>query len=202
MPKRDPRIDAYIIKSADFAVAILQHLRVLVHVACPEAAETMKWSFPHFMYRDEMLCSMASFKQHCSFGFWKAALMKDAALLLDNRKEAMGSIGRITSIKDIPPDKKIIGWIKEAMKLNDASVKVPKAKPVGLVNLVIPAFFSAALAKNKKALAAFEKFSPSQKKEYAEWLTEAKTVPTREKRMVQALEWIAEGKIRNWKYVR
>jgi uncharacterized protein YdeI (YjbR/CyaY-like superfamily) len=183
-------------------VPILQHLRVLVHVACPEAEETMKWSFPHFMYRGEMLCSMASFKQHCSFGFWKAALMKDAVLLLDNRKEAMGSTGRITSLKELPPDKKIIGWIKEAMKLNDAGIKVPKAKPVGPVKLVIPAFFSAALAKNKKALAAFEKFSPSQRKEYAEWLTEAKTVPTREKRMAQALEWIAEGKIRNWKYVR
>ncbi len=202
MPKQDPRIDAYMLKSADFALPILQHLRSLVHAACPEAEETMKWSFPHFMYKDEILCSMASFKQHCAFGFWKTALMKDAAELLGNRQHGMGSIGKIGSLKDLPADKRIIGWIKEAMKLNDAGVKVVKAKPVTPAKLVMPAFFSAALAKNRKALAAFEKFSTSQKKEYADWLTEAKTVPTRDKRLAQALEWIAEGKIRNWKYVR
>ncbi|MEO5682613.1 MAG: DUF1801 domain-containing protein [Chitinophagaceae bacterium] len=201
MPKQDPRIDAYIIKSADFALPILQQLRVLVHAACPETEETMKWSFPHFMYKGEILCSMASFKQHCAFGFWKAALMKDAQQLLDNRKEAMGTLGKITSLKDLPADKKVMAWVKEAMKLNDAGIKVAKAKPLTSKELVIPAFFSAALAKNKKALAVFEKFSPSQKREYTAWLIEAKTVPTREKRMSIALEWIAAGKIRNWKYM-
>jgi uncharacterized protein YdeI (YjbR/CyaY-like superfamily) len=202
MPSHDPRVDAYIIKSADFALPILQHLRALVHAACPEAEETWKWSFPHFMYKGEILCSMASFKQHCAFGFWKASLMKDAKQLLDNRKEAMGSMGKITSLKDLPADKKILAWVKEAMKLTDAGVKLAKAKPVAAKELVIPASFSAALAKNKKAKAVFEKFSNSQKKEYADWLTEAKTIPTREKRLAKAMEWIAEGKIRNWKYVK
>jgi uncharacterized protein YdeI (YjbR/CyaY-like superfamily) len=202
MPKQDPRIDAYIIKSADFALPVLQHLRALVHAACPEAEETWKWSFPHFMYKGEILCSMASFKQHCAFGFWKASLMKDAKRLLDNRKEAMGSMGKITSLKDLPADKKIMAWIKEAMKLTDAGAKVVKAKPVASKEMVIPSFFSAALAKNKKAQTIFEKFSNSQKREYAEWLTEAKTIPTREKRLAQALEWIAEGKIRHWKYMK
>jgi uncharacterized protein YdeI (YjbR/CyaY-like superfamily) len=202
MPAQDPRIDAYIIKSADFALPILQYLRALVHAACPEVVETMKWSFPHFMYKDEILCSMASFKQHCAFGFWKAALMKDAKILLANRKEAMGSMGKIGSLKDLPADKKIMGWVKEAMKLNEAGIKLAKTKPAAPKELVMPAFFSAALAKNKKTKAAFEKFNYSQQKEYAEWLTEAKTIPTREKRLSQAMEWIAEGKIRHWKYVK
>ena len=199
MPAQDPRIDAYIIKSADFALPILQYLRALVHAACPEVEETMKWSFPHFMYKNEILCSMASFKQHCAFGFWKAALMKDAKIFLANQKEAMGSMGKISSLKDLSADKKIVAWIKEAMKLTDTGAKVIKAKPVVSKELLIPSFFLAALAKNKKARTAFEKFSPSQKKEYTEWLTEAKTIPTREKRLSQAMEWIAEGKIRHWK---
>ncbi len=202
MPKHDPRIDAYIMKSVDFAQPILKHLRDLVNAACPAVEETMKWSFPHFMYKGEILCSMASFKQHCAFGFWKAPLMKDAAELLGNREHGMGSIGKIASLKDLPPDKRIVGWIKEAMKLNDAGIKVVKTKPAAPVNLLMPDYFSAALAKNKKAQTSFQKFSTSQKKEYADWLTEAKTVPTRDKRLAQALEWIAEGKIRNWKYVR
>ncbi|MEP6726241.1 MAG: YdeI/OmpD-associated family protein [Bacteroidota bacterium] len=202
MPKHDPRIDAYIINSADFALPVLQHLRVLVHAACPDVEETMKWSFPNFLFKGEILCSMASFKQHCAFGFWKASLMKDARILLDKRKEAMGSLGKITSLKDLPADRKITGWIKEAMKLTEAGAKVVKAKPLASNPLAMPAFFSAALAKNKKAGAAFEKFNHTQKKEYTEWLEEAKTIPTREKRLATAMEQIAEGKIRHWKYAR
>lgn len=202
MPKHDPRIDAYIINSADFALPVLQHLRVLVHAACPDVEETMKWSFPNFLFKGEILCSMASFKQHCAFGFWKASLMKDARILLDKRKEAMGSLGKITSLKDLPADRKITGWIKEAMKLTEAGAKVVKAKPLASNPLAMPAFFSAALAKNKKAGAAFEKFNHTQKKEYTEWLEEAKTIPTREKRLATAMEQIAEGKIRHWKHAR
>jgi len=164
--------------------------------------ETMKWSFPHFMYKGEILCSMASFKQHCSFGFWKASLMKDAKMLMDNRKEAMGSLGRLTSVKDLPANRKIMAWIKEAMKLTDAGAKTVKAKPTAPRELVLPLFLSAALARNKKARAAFKNFSYSHKKEYAEWLAAAKTIPTREKRLAEALEWIAAGRTRHWKYVK
>ena len=113
MGKRDKRIDTYILKSADFAVPILNHLRELVHVACPEVEETMKWSFPHFDYKGEMMCSMASFKQHCAFGFWKASLMKDKSLMENAKGEtAMGPLGRLTSLKDLPSDKKLIAYIK------------------------------------------------------------------------------------------
>ena len=201
MPKRDPRIDAYIIKSADFAVPILQHLRVLVHVACPEAAETMKWSFPHFMYRDEMLCSMASFKQHCSFGFWKAALMKDAGELTKNQNNAMGHLGKITSLKDLPADNKIIALIKEAVELNEKGIKVAsKEKTTKTIEIATPDYFIKELKKNKNALAIFEAFAPSHRKEYNGWIMDAKTEVTRNKRMAQAIEWIENLKGRNWKY--
>ena len=201
MGKRDPRIDAYIAKSEGFAKPILAHLRKLVHAACPQAEETMKWSFPHFDYKG-MLCSMASFKQHCAFGFWKASLLADPQKLLSN-ETAMGHFGRITSLDDLPPDKTIMAYIKEAVKLNDEGVKVPvKTKSGEKRKLTIPADFKAALHKNKKALQTFEAFSPTNKREYVEWITEAKTGETRQKRLETAIEWMAEGKIRNWKYVK
>jgi uncharacterized protein YdeI (YjbR/CyaY-like superfamily) len=203
MAKKDPRIDAYIANSADFAKQILNHLRALVHKACPAVDETMKWSFPHFDYKGEMMCSMASFKQHCSFGFWKAALMKDPVLIANAKSEvAMGHLGRITSLKELPVDKIILGYVKEAMKLNDDNIKVAKPKPVAKSELTIPAYFTAALKKNKKALSVFEGFSYSNKKEYVLWVTEAKTEDTRNKRLTQAIEWMAEGKVRNWRYVK
>jgi uncharacterized protein YdeI (YjbR/CyaY-like superfamily) len=197
-------IDAYIAKQADFAKPILQHIRELVHKACPEAEEKIKWGMPFFDYKDEMLCHMASFKQHAVMGFWKAALMKDA-LLLENAKAetAMGHLGKIGSLQDLPPDKKITAWIKEAMVLNDKGIKLPsKAKPADKKELVMPDYLVAALAKNKKAKQVFENFAYSHKKEYLQWITEAKTEETRNKRMATALEWIAEGKGRNWKYER
>jgi uncharacterized protein YdeI (YjbR/CyaY-like superfamily) len=201
MPKKDPRIDAYISKSADFAKPVLNHLRALVHKACPDVEETMKWSFPHFDYKG-IMCSMASFKQHCSFGFWKTALMKDAKKLLDNRAEAMGSFGRITSLKDLPSDKIITSYIKEAMKLNDDDVKIEKAKPAEKKELIVPKYVIDSLKKNKKAFSTFENFSYINKKDYVEWITSSKTNETRDNRLAQAIEWMAEGKIRNWKYIK
>ncbi len=200
----DSRIDAYIEKAQPFAKPILQHLRQLVHKACPQAEETIKWGFPHFDYKGEMMCSMASFKQHAVFGFWKAALMKDKLLHETAKSEvAMGHLGRITALKDLPPDTKIVAWIKEAMELNDKGIKVEKPKPVAAKKEVeIPAFITAALKQNKKALAIFEAFPPSHRKEYLQWITEAKTEATQQRRLAQAIEWIAEGKSRNWKYER
>ena len=203
MSTTDPRIDAYIEKAADFAKPILQHLRALVHKVCPEAEETMKWSFPHFDYKGEMMCSMASFKQHCVFGFWKAALMKDPALLETAKSEvAMGHLGRITSLKDLPSDKKLTAWIYEAMDLNDRGIKATKAPAQPLKEIEVPDYFLKAIKKNTAAKIVFEAFSPSAKKEYVLWLEDAKTEATREKRMEQAVEWIAEGKQRHWKYMK
>ena len=203
MARKEKVIDNYIAKSADFAKPILNHIRELVHKTCPDVEEKMKWSFPHFDYKGEMMCSMAAFKQHMAFGFWKAALMKDPVLKETAKSEvAMGHLGRITSIKDLPSDKKMIAWIKEAMKLNEQGIKVAKPKPTGKKELTVPDYFTKALAKNKKAKQVFDASSYSYKKEYVMWITEAKTEETRKSRMATALEWIGEGKIRNWKYER
>ena len=204
MGKKDPRIDAYIDKAQDFAKPILSHLRELVHAACPDVEETWKWSFPHFMYQGAILCSMASFKQHAVFGFWKASLMQDTdAVLTIKDRESMGHLGKLETIKDLPKDAVLKKHIKTAMKLNEEGVKLParsQVKHVEKKELTIPDYFTKELKKNKAAKEHFSKFSYSGKKEYIEWLEEAKTDATREKRMEQALEWIAEGKSRHWKY--
>ncbi len=203
MPKIDKRVDAYIAKSPEYAKPILKHLRKLVHTACPEVEETIKWGFASFDYKGPF-CTMAAFKAHCVFGFWKTALLNDPKGVLSEKKdEAMGSLGRITSIKDLPSDKVIIGFIKAAKKLNDDGVKLPpRKKETAKKDLIIPDYMIKTLKKDKKAFAAFEAFSPSHKREYVEWITEAKTDETRNKRIATMLEWLAEGKSRNWKYQR
>jgi len=202
MSKKIKAVDEYIAKRADFAKPILMHIRELVHKTCPDVEEKMKWSMPFFDYKGEMLCHIAAFKQHAVMGFWKAALMKDPVLLETAKSEvAMGHLGKIISLKDMPSDKKISGWIKEAMVLNDKGIKLTKTpKAVARVETAIPAFFANAVKKNKKAKQVFENFPPSHRKEYLQWITEAKTEETRNKRMATALEWIAEGKGKNWRY--
>ena len=202
MPNTDPRIDAYIEKSADFAKPILQHIRKLVHKACPAVDETIKWSMPYFDYKGSILCSMAAFKQHCAFGFRKASIMKDPEGLFNKEgHNAMGQFDRITSVKDLPPDKILIAYIKEAAILNEEEIKLPvKPKTAATKELIIPSALTNALNKNKRALNIFTNFSPSNKREYAEWISEAKTEATRNKRIETAIEWIAEGKNRHWKY--
>ena len=202
MPAYNKLIDAYIAKSADFSKPILNHLRELIHSTCPDVEEKTKWSMPFFDYKGEMMCHFAAFKGHCAFGFWKGSIMKDPVLRETAQSEtAMGHLGRITSLKDLPSDKKIAGWIKEAMILNDNGIKLPsRIKPAATKEITTPDYFTKAITKNKKAKQMFDAFSPGKKKEYIVWLTEAKTEDTRNKRMATAIEWIAEGKGRNWKY--
>src|SRR5436190_1870867 len=156
MPKNDPRVDAYIDKAQDFAKPILTHLRKLVHAACPQVEETMKWSFPHFDYKGQMMCSMASFKAHCAFGFWKQKLIESSAF--PKEKAAMGSFGRITSVKDLPDDKTMKKLIAAAMKLNDEGIKVQRPVSKEKKELVIPVVLLDALAKNEKAAETFNNF--------------------------------------------
>ncbi len=200
MAKRDPRIDAYIAKSQEFARPILKQLRAVVHEACPDVEETVKWSFPHFQYRG-MLCAMAAFKAHCTFGFWKGRLVVAAAGR--GAERAMGQFGRITRIEDLPPRKVIAGYVKAAMKLNDEGVKAPaRARPKAKPPVRVPADLVAALRKSAKARAAFDGFPPSHRREYVEWITGAKRPETRARRVATAVAWIAEGKSYNWRYER
>jgi uncharacterized protein YdeI (YjbR/CyaY-like superfamily) len=205
MVKKDKRVDAYIAKAQPFAKPILKRLRELIHQGNPDVEESIKWGMPSFDYKGPF-CSFASFKQHAVFGFWKHRLIKDPKGYLQERSnqggEAMGNLGRIESIDDLPPDKVVIDFVRQAKKLNDDGVKLPSREKKPKPDLVIPGYFTAALKRNRAAKATFDAFSPSCKREYVEWITEAKTEPTREKRMDQALEWMAEGKQRNWKYTK
>jgi uncharacterized protein YdeI (YjbR/CyaY-like superfamily) len=198
MGKRDPRIDDYIAKAADFAKPILNHLRAVVHEACPEVEEDYKWSFPCFMYKG-MFCNMAAFKEHCAFGFWKSKLIVDKKG--QSIETAMGQFGRITKVSDLPPKKVLTEYIKLAKKLNDDGVKAPTRVKKAPRELVVPDDLAKALKRSKAAQATFDKFSPSNKREYVDWITEAKTEATRNKRLETAVEWMAEGKTRNWKYM-
>ncbi len=197
MGKKDPRVDDYIARSAEFAQPILERLRAIVHEACPEVEETLKWSMPAFVYHG-ILCGMASHKHHCTFGFWKGSMVTgDDA----RATEAMGQFGRITKLSDLPAKRVISIYVKKAMKLNEQGVRVPTPPKRTKAKVVVPADLRDALEKNRKAKAAFEAFSPSHRREYIEWITEAKRDETRKRRLATTLEWLAEGKPRHWKYL-
>src|SRR5687768_10808963 len=187
MANKDPRVDAYIENAQPFARPILKYLRKAVHAGCPEVEETMKWSAPHFDYKGVM-CGMAAFKEHCAFGFWKASLLGVAG---QKSREAMGQFGCVKSIKDLPPEKELIALVKAAVKLNEEGVKPPREKKAPKAALSTPPAFAAALKKNKKAHAAFNAFSPSHRREYVEWIADAKQEATRERRIATALEWLS-----------
>jgi uncharacterized protein YdeI (YjbR/CyaY-like superfamily) len=197
--ERDPRIDAYIAKAQPFARPILERIRKAVHAGCPDVVETIKWSMPAFEYKGPLV-GMAAFKAHCALAFWKASLMK--SLPSDVGTDAMGEFGRLESLEDTPSEAQLVKMVKEAVALNDAGVKAKREVKAPKKPLKAPTFMLAAIKKNKKAHATFEAFSPSAQREYIEWVTEAKTDATRNKRLETAVQWMSEGKIRNWKYVR
>ena len=193
MAQKDPRIDAYIAKAPPFAQPILKRIRKAVHAGCPDVVETIKWSVPAFEYKGP-LCGMAAFKAHCLLGFWKWPIMKTVP-----KGQKVGEFGRFETIDDLPGEAALVRMVKEAVSLNDTGVKLPrtaKAKPP----LAAPPDMLAAIKKNKKAQQAYEAFSPSHRREYIEWITEAKTDDTRARRIATAVEWLSEGKSRNWKY--
>lgn len=200
MAMTDPRIDAYIGRSADFARPILEELRQRVRAACPQAEETLKWSAPSFTYNGKLLAVMASFKQHVAFNLWHGA-----KVVVDNAKsaEGMGQFGRLVKVSDIPSKRVMTGYIRQAMKLIDEGAVAGGAKSVEpKPRLAIPDDLLAALAKNRKAKATFDGFPPSKQGDYVEWIVEAKREDTRQRRLAQAVEWLAEGKARHWKYQR
>lgn len=194
--KQDPRIDAYIDRQAEFAKPILKSLREAVHAACPDCEETLKWSSPSFMYKGQILAGMAAFKQHASFGFWRGSLVLDKD---DKQMSGMGQFGRLTSLDDLPLRKELEALVKKAMQLTDEGVKPPRDKH-RKAPFTVPQDLRAAIDAVPAAAATFDNFPPSCQREYVEWVTEAKRDETRSKRLTQTVEWLAEGKKRNWKY--
>ena len=203
MGKRSPKVDAYIEKSAGFARPILKKLRQQMHKASPKIEETIKWSAPHFEYKG-IVAGMVAFKQHVSFGFWKGGLMKDPKGLFEKAGSTSITTMRVKELSDLPSDKVLLSYIKEAVKLNEEGVKVPAApkKKGKKAETKAPPDLMKALKKSKKALATFEGFPPSHRKEYVEWIVEAKQEATRERRIATAVEWMSEAKPKNWKYMK
>ncbi|WP_254063689.1 YdeI/OmpD-associated family protein [Granulicella sp. S190] len=202
----NPRVDAYLAKVRPFALPIMEYLRELIHKGCPGVEESIKWSRPFFEYRGAILCNLSAFKEHCSFGFWGeeiGAVLREAGVVQEG---GMGSLGRITNIKDLPSRKQMLGLIRQAAAFIDSgeytSPIAARRKVVKPPKLPVeaPSELLAALKKSKKAAAVFAAFSPSCKREYIDWIADAKRQETREKRIATAVEWIAEGKQRNWKY--
>jgi uncharacterized protein YdeI (YjbR/CyaY-like superfamily) len=199
----DPRVDDYIAKSADFAQPVLHRIRELVHVACPEVEETIKWGAPSFSHHG-ILCGMASFKAHCVFGFWKSELVLERfQSSKESAGEAMSQFGHLRTVKDLPPRSTMLRLVRLAAELNEAGIKAPTPPKASRPKAVrAPADLLAALQNNALARAGYDDLSPSQKREYIEWITEAKRDETRKRRVATAVEWMAEGRIRNWRYVR
>lgn len=202
MGTKDVRVDSYIAKSPDFARPILTYLRDVVHDGCPDLVETMKWSTPTFDYQG-ILCSMAAFRQHCVFGFWKAPLLTlDGKPLVTKMESGAGQFGKLTSVEDLPVRSKLVKLVRDAARLNESGVAVKRAPRADSRPVEVPADLTRALHKNAKARAVFAAFSPSHKREYVEWILDAKTPETRQRRLDTALEWMGDGKPRNWKYMR
>jgi hypothetical protein len=199
MGQRDPRVDAYIARAAPFARPILEHVRAVVHEGCPDVEETIKWGMPSFTHGGGILCGMAAFKAHASFGFWKHALVVGEG----EEQAGMGSFGKLETVRDLPPKKQLVAYVRKAAVLNAQGAgagparkrAAPKAAPVPTPE------FAAALRRHKAAAATFKAFAPGQQREYVEWIAEARREDTRERRIAQAVEWLAEGKQRNWKYM-
>jgi uncharacterized protein YdeI (YjbR/CyaY-like superfamily) len=199
LAKRDPRVDDYIEKSAEFARPILKHLRRVVHLGCPQVQEMIKWSCPHFDYKG-IMCGMAAFKHHYAFGFWKGKLIFESGE--HAKREAMRHLGRIPSLSDLPAEKILIDYVRKAAQLNETGVRSPvRSKTKKETPLKIPKYFSAALKQNHEARTTFEDFSPTNQREYVQWVGEAKRDQTRDQRLKTSILCLAEGKPRNWKYM-
>lgn len=200
--KESVAVSQYILNAAPFARPILEHIRALVHSACPESTEAMKWSFPNFMYKDKILCHMAAFSKHCAFGFWLGSIMEDPENILktSDHREGMGNLGKITKPGDLPSNKIMKAYILQAKSLIDQGKTLPKKKPAATKEIIIPADLKTAFKENEAAKLAFTAMSPSHKNEYISWITEAKREETRIRRIEVTLQNLEEGKSRNWKY--
>ncbi|MDH4472516.1 MAG: YdeI/OmpD-associated family protein [Fluviicola sp.] len=201
MAKFNPAVSTYIANSAEFAQPILIELRAIIHNFCPEVVETIKWSFPNFEYKGSILCSMASFKEHCSFGFWLGSLMKDPhGIFLRTEQGGMGDLGKLKSLDDIPNPTKLGESILEAIQLIEAGVKLPKKPKKETQELSIPNALTKALAEHAAAKIVFDNFSYSHKREYVDWINGAKTEATLTKRLDTTISNLLEGKSKEWKY--
>lgn len=199
MKNKNPEVDAYIDAAADFAQPILKRLRKLIHKACPQIEETIKWGMPSFDHHG-IVCGFAAFKQHVGFGFWKAKLLSDPHGLLKSAQQASPMALKYRGVEELPDDAILVAYVKEAAVLNEQGVKIPRPKKKVVRTIDVPPDLEKLLNQNTQAATTFAALSPSCRREYIEWITEAKRPETRQKRITTTLELLAEGKSRNWKY--
>ena len=200
MKNTSPQVDAYIARAAPFTQPILKKLRVLFHKACPQIEEAIKWGMPHFLHKGNV-AGMAAFKAHVAFGFWKRKLMSDPHRLYTRDSQSFMNASRLTEVSQLPADAILLSYIREAVRLNVEGVKTPTAQKQPRKPLPVPPDFKKALAAHPNAQATFDAFAPSCRREYIEWITGAKQRgDARQRRIASALEWLAQGKQRNWKY--
>ena len=200
MTTKDPRVDSYIADSAEFARPILKHLRKMIHQGCPAAVETIKWGCPFFDYHG-LLCGIASFKAHCSMFFWRDIDVSRWLAKTNTAGAGMGQFGKITTMSDLPKDSDLLACVRAAVDQRDAPSSKTKRARQPAKELPVPSDLKKALAANSKASATFKKFSTSHRRAYIEWISDAKQPATREKRLGTTIEWLAEGKPHNWKYL-
>jgi hypothetical protein len=200
MTARDPRVDAYIAESAGFARPILKRLRKLIHQGCPAAAETIKWGCPFFDYHG-LLCGFAAFKAHCSLFFWRDIDVSNGLEKTNTAGAGMGQFGKITSLADLPKDSVLLSCVQAAVEQRDAPASKPKRARQPAQERPVPTDLKRALAANAKAAATFKNFAPSHRRAYLDWIAEAKQPATRERRLHTTIEWLAEGKPQNWRYL-
>lgn len=201
MSQFNPKFDEYIANSADFARPIMEYLREIIHETCPAVEEVIKWGIPHFDYQGDMMCILAGYKHHCSFSLYKAELMANPKLKENLKPEQkMGNMDKLKSLADLPAKETLVAYIQEAMALNENGIKKKKPKAETPRAVKVPDYFQECLDAHPLAKEVFESKSPSFRKDYVVWIVDAKTEATRQKRIEQSLEWIAEGKGRFWQY--
>lgn len=196
MAKPNPRVDAYIAKAAPFARPILAHLRAVVRAAAPQAEEEIKWGMPFFTYRGKLLCHLAAFKAHAAFGFYRGAEVLDGA----ETRDAMGSFGRITDLRDLPPKRVIALYVKKAIALADSSAAAPRKARTPRPLPKMPPDLARALQVDAVASRQWKAFTPGKRREYLAWILEAKQAETRARRVAQTVAQVRVGKSQNWKY--
>jgi len=199
--KKNPKVDAYILNTAPFAQPILNELRATLETAEPELEETIKWGFPCFTFQSKLICSFSAYKNHCVFRFWQGSNLKDSAGILTKVGETeMGELSKIKNLEDLPNSEILINYIREAIELSKKkstkTIVSEKKITIDLKSYDLQEIFSSFPKQAEK----FDTFSPSHRKEYISWINEAKTEDTKLKRIKTMMEWLLEGKSRNWKY--
>jgi uncharacterized protein YdeI (YjbR/CyaY-like superfamily) len=193
---RDARVDAYIARAQPFARPILDHVRERVHSVLPEAEETLKWGAPAVTLDGKIVLILAAFKVHAALNFWRGQELRGEAA----SSEAMGQFGKLKSVADLPPDSELDRLIREAAELSRSAPTPRKVKHEAKAEPQLHPDFAAALDKAPKAKAVLDGFSPSARREYLDWVADAKRDETRASRIATAVEWLSEGKKKNWKY--